>query len=156
MRRFAISAHPVVGFLLAMLLAGVAVLAPMGCARGAGPYQPVQLAAGDAAIYLYRPRSLLSPGPVAVFVDQAEVAKLRRNTHAVVIVGPGEHLVRVQRRSDATRMVRLGPGESLYLEVGAALLGGKVSLSDPGEPVAKARIVQTRAMVLPVKLKPGD
>ncbi len=156
MRHVAAFRYHGLGVVSTLLLAVIVCIAPMGCAHGVGPYQPVQLAAGDAAIYFYRPRSLLSPGPVLAFVDQVEVARLRRNTHAVVIVGPGEHLVRVQRRSDATRLVRLGPGESLYLEVGAALLGGKVSLSDPGEPVAKARIVQTRAMVLPVKLEPAD
>lgn len=129
----------------------VLVVGITGCVRGVGPYQPVQLPAGDSAIYFYRARSLLSPGTVEVFVDQVAVASLRRNTHLVVIVSPGEHLVRVQRRSDATRLVGLGPGESLYLEVGAALLGGKVSLSDPGESVAKARIAQTRAVALSIR-----
>ena len=156
MRHVAASGHHAAVLVRAMLLAAFVVAVPAGCVHGVAPYEPVQLASGDAAIYLYRPRSLLSPGAVEAFVDQAEVARLRRNTHVVVIVGPGEHLVRVQRRSDATRLVRLGPGESLYLEVGAALLGGKVSLNDPGEPVAKARIVQTRAMGLPVKLEPLD
>lgn len=116
-----------------------------GCSSAALPYQPVQLAEGEAAVYLYRPRSVLSPGPVTVVIDQDEVARLARNTHTVVLVGPGEHLVRVQRRSDATKLVRLGPGESLYLEVGAALLGGRVSLSDPGLDVAKSRIVGTHS-----------
>lgn len=136
------------------LLVAVAGLAPLsGCVHGGDPYQPVQLESGEAALYLYRPRSAFSPGPVAVHVDQVEVSRLRRNTHAAVIVVAGEHLVRVQRWSDATRLVRLGPGESLYLEVGAALLGGKVSLSDPGEAAAQARIATTRAMVEPVRLR---
>ena len=129
-----------------------AILPLAGCVRGGEPYRPVQLEAGEAAIYLYRPRSALSPGPVAVHLDQTEVALLRRNTHAAVVVTVGEHLVRVQRRSDATRLVRLGEGESVYFEVGAALLGGKVSLSDPGEAQAQARIATTRAVVEPIRL----
>ncbi|MFG0241346.1 MAG: hypothetical protein ACF8R9_01035 [Phycisphaerales bacterium JB054] len=138
---------------LLVAIAGLVFLS--GCVYGGDPYRPVQLESGEAAIYLYRPRSAFSPGPVGVHVDQAEVARLRRNTHAAVIVGAGEHLVRVQRWSDATRLVRLGAGESLYLEVGAALLGGKVSLSDPGEGSAQARIATTRAMVEPVRLGDG-
>ena len=139
--------------LMLSLPAAIAAMALLpGCVHGGDPYQPVQLESGEAAIYLYRPRSAFSPGPVGVHVDQVEVARLRRNTHAAVIVRTGEHLVRVQRWSDATRLVRLGAGESLYLEVGAALLGGKVSLSDPGEDAAQARIATTRAIVEPVRL----
>ncbi|MFG0259400.1 MAG: hypothetical protein ACF8LK_03525 [Phycisphaerales bacterium JB041] len=142
------------GVTLLLILCAMAALS--GCVHGGDPYRPVQLESGEAAIYLYRPRSAFSPGPVAVHVDQTEVSRLRRSTHAAVIVEAGEHLVRVQRRSDATRLVRLGAGESLYLEVGAALLGGKVSLSDPGESVAQARIATTRAIVKPVKLPAPD
>lgn len=153
MRCVAVTRFRWLSVLPSLLVAIAAVASLPGCVHGGDPYRPVQLESGEAAIYLYRPRSVFSPGPVAVHVDQAEVARLRRNTHAAVIVDAGEHLVRVQRWSDATRLVRLGAGESLYLEVGAALLGGKVSLSDPGEAAAQARIATTRAMVEPVRLR---
>lgn len=153
MRWFADNSSRWLGLTLSLLVAIAAMALLPGCVHGGDPYQPVQLESGEAAIYLYRPRSAFSPGPVGVHVDQAEVAKLRRNTHAAVIVEAGEHLVRVQRWSDATRLVRLGAGESLYLEVGAALLGGKVSLGDPGEAAAQTRIASTRAIVEPVRLR---
>lgn len=124
----------------------------MGCAQRGEPYQPVQLGANEAAIYLYRPRSMFSPGPVLVSVDQQDVVRLLRNTHAAVVVTPGEHLVRAQRWSDATRRVYLGSGESLYLEVGAAMLGGKVSLSNPGDAEGQTRIAATGALVPPIRL----
>jgi hypothetical protein len=133
---------------MALLLAGLG-----GCVHGSGPYRPVELGRGEAAILVYRPRSLLSPGPVRLVVDQHEVATLRRNTHAAAIVGPGEHLVRVERRGEATRLVRLGEGESVVLEAGASLLGGRVSLTDPGEAVGASRIAQTRAAVQPVRVE---
>lgn len=141
-----------VGTMLVAMCAAVLLVPLAGCVHGDAPYRPVQLESGEAALYLYRPRSMLSPGSVSVHVDQQQVALLRRNTHVVVLVPPGEHLVRVQRWSDATRRVRLGSGESLILEVGAALVGGKVSLSDPGEAVAQSRIVRTLAITPPVKI----
>lgn len=138
-------------FWLALLLLA-SLLGCGGCVHGSGPYRPARLSGEEAALTLYRPRSLLSPGAVDVVVDQTDVGRLRRNTHLTVIVPPGEHLVRVERRSDATRLVRLGPGESLLLEVGAALLGGNVSLSDPGPEVAAQRVGRTRAVEPAVRL----
>lgn len=96
-------------------------------------------------IYVYRPRSLLGPGPIDVYVDQLEAGKLSRNQFLAAIVTPGEHLVRVQRRSEVVRIIRIGEGESAYLEASAALLGGAVSLSSPSEDLARERIAQARA-----------
>ena len=121
--------------------------------NGQEPYRPVQLARAEGVLYIYRPRSLLSPGPVGVVVDQVEVGSLGRNTYLAVIVEPGEHLVRVQRRSGATRLVRIGAGQSIFYEAGASLLGGRVSLSNPGERLARERIARTRAARKTVRLK---
>ncbi|VAX41767.1 hypothetical protein MNBD_PLANCTO03-812, partial [hydrothermal vent metagenome] len=53
---------------------GAAVLLTLpACMNGHEPYRPVQLAREEGVLYIYRPRSLLSPGPVGVVVDQVEV-----------------------------------------------------------------------------------
>ncbi|MCC7388719.1 MAG: hypothetical protein IT431_08105 [Phycisphaerales bacterium] len=124
----------------------VGALALAGCAVPGEPYRPAQLGAGESVVYVYRPRSVLSPGPVEVFVDQTPVGRLTRNTYLAVVVAPGEHLVRVQRRSDATRLVLVGEGQGAILEAGASLLGGFVSLVDPGEEVGRERIAGTRGV----------
>lgn len=129
-----------------------AACALAGCAVPGEPYRPAQLAPGEGVVYVYRPRSVLSPGPVDVYVDQAEVGRLTRNTYLAVVVAPGEHLVRVQRRSDATRLVLVGEGQGVLLEAGASLLGGFVSLVDPGEDVARERIAGTRGPGEPVRV----
>lgn len=129
--------------LLATLLAALCLLQAGGCAGGER-FRPEQLAPGDAVIYVYRPRSAISPGPVAVFVNQQQVARLSPNQYVAAVVAPGEHLVRVQRRSDATRRVRVGPGESAFLQTRASLLGGTVSLARPGEQSARDQIASAR------------
>lgn len=131
------------------------LLALPGCVNTGDAYRPVQLARGESVVYVYRPRSLLSPGPVEVVIDQTPAGTLRRNSFLAVIVGPGEHLVRVQRRSDATRLVLVGEGEGALLEAGASLLGGFVSLDDPGEALARERIARTRQASPPVRIQPG-
>lgn len=123
-----------------------------GCAVPGEPYRPVQVGDGESVVYVYRPRSALSPGPVEVFVNQTPAGSLTRNTYLAVVVRPGEHLVRVQRRSDATRFVRVGPGEGVILEAGASLLGGYVSLENPGGDLARERIARTRGPSEPVRL----
>jgi hypothetical protein len=128
------------------------VLSLPACTGSRERYRPVQLTRDEAVVYVYRPRSLLSPGPVGVFVDQTSAGTIGRNSFVAVIVAPGEHLVRVQRRGDATRLVRLGASESVFLEAGASLLGGLVSLNDPGESVARERIARTRQARDPVRL----
>lgn len=133
--------HPRIVAIAACL--GVVLTLP-GCVNGREAYRPLQLARGESVVYVYRPRSLVSPGPVQVLVDQVAIGSLGRNTFLAVVVPPGEHLVRVQRRSDATRLVHLGEGDSLLLEAGASLLGGFVSLQDPGESLARERIARTR------------
>lgn len=131
-----------------LVLTAVIALAPVGCAVPGEPYRPAQLGAGESVLYVYRPRSVLSPGPVEVFVDQTPVGRLTRNTYLAVVVEPGEHLVRVQRRSDATRLVLVGEGQGAILEAGASLLGGFVSLVDPGEAVGRERVAGTRGVVV--------
>ena len=141
-----------VGRVLAIVCALAAgVLA--GCGVPGEPFRPAQLGVGESVVYVYRPRSLLSPGPVDVFVDQQPAGRLTRNTYLAVVVEPGEHLVRVQRRSDATRLVLLGGGDSVMLEAGASLLGGFVALEDPGGDVARERIAGTRGPEEPFRLK---
>jgi hypothetical protein len=110
-----------------------------GCSSGER-FRPEQLAAGEAVIYVYRPRAVVGPGPVGVVIDQHEIARLRPNEYIAAIVPPGEHFVRVQRRASATRLVGIGEGQSAFLEVGAAMIGGRVSLGSPGEAVARDRI----------------
>lgn len=136
---------------LALALCAWILLVLPACVNGHDSYRPVQLVRGEAVVYIYRPRSLLSPGPVEVYVDQSDTGRLGRNTFLAVIVEPGEHLVRVQRRSDATRLVRIGEGQTVFLEAGASLLGGYVSLVDPGEALARERVARTRAARDPVR-----
>ncbi len=142
--------------LVACVVSAAILLTLPACMSGREPYRPVQLARDEAVIYIYRPRSLLSPGPVGVVVDQVEVGSLGRNTFLAVIVDPGEHFVRVQRRSGATRLVRIGPDQSLFYEAGASLLGGRVSLSNPGEAIARERIARTRAARETARVRRGS
>ncbi|VAX42482.1 hypothetical protein MNBD_PLANCTO03-2034, partial [hydrothermal vent metagenome] len=55
----------------------------------------------------------------------------------------------------AIRLVRIGGGQSIFYEVGASLLGGRVSLSNPGETLARERIAGTRAAHEAVRLESG-
>ena len=97
------------------------------------------------------------PGWASSPVRESAAARRYREMFAEVDVDPADDPVAVvaifRDLGAPARLVRLGAGESLYLEVGAALLGGKVSLSDPGEANAQARIATTRAMVEPVRLR---
>lgn len=115
-----------------------------GCAGPGERFRPEQIAPGEALIYVYRPRAPISPGPLGVVIDQEQAASLGPNQYVATPVAPGEHLVRVQRRSSATRRVTLGPGESVYLEARSTLLGGRVSLDRPGEQIARERIAGAR------------
>ncbi|MBK7403949.1 MAG: hypothetical protein IPJ41_04790 [Phycisphaerales bacterium] len=141
-------------YLALRILAAASVLALGSCASRPPRFRPVQLAPNQAVIYVYRPRALLSPGPVEVYIDQTEAGKLSKNRYLCAIVGPGEHLVRVQRRSEVVRLVRIGPGETAYLEAGAALLGGSVSLASPDESIARERIAVARLSPAPAAARP--
>ncbi|HZW09663.1 MAG TPA: hypothetical protein VFF69_07150 [Phycisphaerales bacterium] len=128
--------------LLALASAAGAALG-VGCSSGER-FRPEHLGASEAVIYVYRPRAMIGPGPIGVVIDQREVARLGPNEYVAAVVEPGEHFVRVQRRASATRLVGIGAGQSAYLEAGADMVGGRVSLGSPGEAVARDRIASAR------------
>ncbi len=125
-----------------LLLASVSVVG--GCAGG-DRFRPEQIARGDSVIYVYRRGAPISPGPILVVVDQTEIARLAPGQYVAAIVPPGEHLVRVQRRSAATRSITLSAGESAFFEGGVSLLGGRASLDRPPDEIARERISGARA-----------
>jgi len=132
------------GVALCTLLFVFLLVPIVGCARGAR-FRPAQLEPDQSVIYVSRPQSVFTPGRVRVYVDQNLVAWLGPNRFVTTIVSPGEHFVRVERKSVATRRVVLGTGESVFLECGVSLFGGQVSLIRPDQTVARERIASARA-----------
>lgn len=149
--RYEVRLVPRLCLVAAVALVSTCLLCAAGCSPGQ-PYRPVQVMGDESVIHVYRRGSIVSPGSLAVYVDQIEVGRLARNRHISVIVAPGEHIVRLERRSTATRIVRLLEGESVYLEAGASLLGGAVSLVRPGTDEARERLGGTRRVAGPVRM----
>jgi hypothetical protein len=104
---------------LAVAIVAGALLTGCGGGRASGPaFRPEELSGDRAVIYVFRDARGLRTRNMTLFVDQQEVGRLPDGGYRAVVVGPGEHFVRVVSSvADSARGVAVGPGESAYVRV---------------------------------------
>ena len=122
---------------LACLVLGGCGGAPRGEAFRAEVADPAQ-----GVLYVFREGG---SGPaIDITIDQEPRGSLKPGTYVAVVLPPGEHLVRASGRSEATRAVRLAPGESAYLRVTTpGFTPRRPDIDQPETARARAMIART-------------
>jgi hypothetical protein len=123
-----------------VVISAAAAPALLSCAgsRGRDSFRPEPIAGDQAAVYIYRARSM--GAPVRVALDQQDAGELRGGEYLVRIVKPGEHIVRVEGASVVALSAELVPGDVAYFEITTKNWGKHPAITTPEEAVARGRI----------------
>lgn len=121
-----------------------------GCLMKSVPYQPLQVEADEALLYLYRPESIISRGIhfSAILNDNETVGPLINNSYIPIHAKPGVLKIVLQVNSfpkatlDTTVYDNLEAGKIYYLKAKPALFGAYTLVKmDPA--IAKTEINAT-------------
>lgn len=133
-----------VGAVCGLVMALAAAVVAGGCAGSGEPFRPAFTPDGDAVVYIFRLGGPLYGGPVDVVIDQEPVVSLGRGQYIALRVPPGEHVVRVEGGSSSAARVIVRAGESAFLELVTAPLGGSPDLEVRQEEEALEMLAETR------------